>query len=77
LKEASGREDSWKRADDLLRGLGRVEWADVKSGNEVKTMHLNMTKEVRNPGISIPTGQDTLKGLGVGNLLEEEARLDM
>jgi transposase len=67
LKEASGREDSWERADDLLRGLGRVERADVKFGNEVKTMYLNVTKEIR----------DTLKGLGTENLLEEETRLDM
>ena len=44
-----------------------MEWADVKSGNEVKTMYLNVTKEIR----------DTLKGLGTENLLEEETRLDM
>jgi hypothetical protein len=44
-----------------------VERADVKFGNEVKTMYLNVTKEIR----------DTLKALGTENLLEEETRLDM
>jgi len=67
LKEASGREDSWERADDLLKGLGRVERVDIKFGNEVKTMYLNVSNEIR----------DALKGLGAENLLKEETRLDM
>jgi hypothetical protein len=41
LKEASGQEDSWERADTLLQALGRVERVGVTFGNETKTWYLN------------------------------------
>jgi len=50
-----------------MKGLGRVERVDVKFGNEVKTMYLNVSNEIR----------DALKGLGAENLLKEETRLGM
>ncbi|KAF5430529.1 Transposase [Candidatus Methanophagaceae archaeon] len=65
LKEASGHEDSWERADSLLHALGRVERVEVTFGNETKTWYLNVTKEIT----------DTLKELGAKELLKEETRL--
>jgi transposase len=65
LKEASGHEDSWERADSLLHALGRVERMEVTFGNETKTWYLNVTKEIT----------DTLKEIGMNDLLKEETRL--
>jgi len=65
LKEASGKEDSWERADTLLQALARVERVDVTFGNEIKTLYLNVTKEIT----------DVLKEIGLNDLLKEETRL--
>ncbi len=65
LKEASGHEDSWERADALLHALGRVERVEVTFGNEIRTWYLNVTKEIT----------DTLKEIGMNDLLKEETRL--
>ena len=65
LKEASGHEDSWERADALLHALGRVERVDVTFGNETKTWYLNVTKAIT----------DSLKEIGMKELLKEETRL--
>jgi transposase len=65
LKEASGQEDSWERADTLLQALGRVERVEVTFGNETKTWYLNVTKAIT----------DTLKEIGRSDLLKEETRL--
>jgi transposase len=66
LKEASGREDSWERADTLLQALARVERVEVTFGNEIKTLYLNVTKAIT----------DSLKEIGMNDLLKEETRLD-
>jgi transposase len=65
LKEVSGHEDSWERADALLHALGRVERVEVTFGNETKTWYLNLTKAIT----------DSLKDIGMNELLEEETRL--
>ncbi|MFZ2070906.1 MAG: hypothetical protein WAV32_04805 [Halobacteriota archaeon] len=65
LKEASGKEDSWERADTLLQDLARVERVEVTFGNEIKTWYLNVTKEIT----------DTLKEIGLIDLLKEETHL--
>jgi transposase len=65
LKEASGKEDSWGSADTLLQALGRVERVEVTFGNEIKTLYLNVTKAIT----------DSLKDIGMNDLLEEETRL--
>lgn len=65
LKEASGKEDSWESADMLLQGLGRVERVEVKFGNEIRTWYLNVTKTI----------SDSLRELGMKDLLKEETRL--
>ncbi|MBA7537950.1 hypothetical protein ES705_30223 [subsurface metagenome] len=65
LKEASGKEDSWERADTLLQALGRVERVEVTFGNETKTWYLNVTKAIT----------DSLKEIDMKELLKEETRL--
>lgn len=65
LKEASGRADSWERADTLLQALARVERVEVTFGNEIKTLYLNVTKAIT----------DSLKEIEMTELLKEETRL--
>jgi len=65
LKEASGQEDSWERADTLLQALARVERVEVTFGNETKTWYLNVTKAIT----------DSLKEIDRSDLLKEETRL--
>ena len=65
LKEASGKEDSWESADTLLQALARVERVELTFGNEIKTLYLNVTKAIT----------DTLKEIGMNDLLKEETRL--
>ena len=65
LKEASGHEDSWERADALLHAPGRVERVEVTFGNETKTWYLTVTKAIT----------DSLKEIEMKELLKEESRL--
>ncbi|MEK9139944.1 MAG: IS1634 family transposase [Nitrospirota bacterium] len=65
LREATGKDDSWERAEDLLRRLARVERVDVGFGKEVKTWFLNLSKQ----------DADTLSKIGMPDLLKEERRL--
>jgi len=65
LKEASGNEDSCESANTLLQALGRVERVELTFGNEIKTLYLNVTKAIT----------DTLKEIGMNDLLKEETRL--
>ena len=66
LKQASGREDSWESASELLQDLSRVERVDVRFGNEIKTLYLNLSEKT----------SKSLKSIGLRDLFKEETRLD-
>lgn len=55
----------WEQTFDFLDDLGRVERAEIRFGNEVKTLYLNVSKS---------TGE-MLKKIGMKDLLKEESRL--
>jgi transposase len=67
LKQVSGREDSWESAGELLQDLSRVEKVDVRFGNEIKTLYLNLSEKT----------SKSLKSIGMGELFKEETRLDV
>jgi len=67
LKQASGREDSWESASELLQDLSRVERVDVRFGNEIKTLYLNLSEKT----------SKSLKSIGLRDLFKEETRLDV
>jgi len=67
LKESLNKEDSWERADDLLKMLSRVERTEVKFGKEIKTMFLNLTNNL----------QETLQALKLTELFKEETKIAM
>jgi transposase len=67
LKQASNAEDAWESAYALLQDLSRVEKADVKFGNEIRTLFLN---------ISAHTSK-ILKDIGMIGLFKEETKLAM
>jgi transposase len=67
LKQVSGREDSWESAGELLHDLSRVERVDVRFGNEIKTLYLNLSEKT----------SKSLKSIGMGELFKEETRLDV
>jgi len=67
IKQASGREDSWESASELLQDLSRVERVDVRFGNEIKTLYLNLSEKTLK----------SLKSIGLRDLFKEETRLDM
>lgn len=67
LKQASGREDSWESASELLQDLSRVERVDVRFGNEIKTLYLNLSEKT----------SKSLKSIGLRDLFKEEIRLDV
>jgi hypothetical protein len=48
-----------------VKALGRVERVEVTFGNEIKTLYLNVTKEIT----------DSFKEIGMNDLLKEETRL--
>lgn len=67
LKLSLGKDDSWERADDLLKMLSRVERTEVKFGKEIKTLYLNLTNNL----------QETLQALGLTELFKEETKIAM
>ena len=67
LKKASGKEDSWESANELLQDLSRVERVEVKFGNEVKTLYLNLSEK----------NAKSLKAIGMMELFKEERRLEV
>ena len=67
LKQASGREDSWESASELLQDLSRVERVEVRFGNEIKTLYLNLSEKT----------SKSLKSIGLRDLFKEETRLDV
>jgi len=67
LKQASGREDSWESASELLQDLSRVERVDVRFSNEIKTLYLNLSEKT----------SKSLKSIGLRDLFKEETRLDV
>lgn len=66
LKQASGKEDSWESANELLQELSRVERIDVRFGNEVKLVYLNLSGKT----------SKSLKAIGMIDLFKEETRLE-
>ena len=67
LVRASGAENSWESADALLQALSRVQRVDVKFGNEIKTLYLNLSGQT----------SKSLKAIGMIGLFKEETRLAM
>ena len=67
LKQASGKEDSWESANELLQDLSRVERVEVKFGNEVKTLYLNLSEK----------NSKSIKSIGMMGLFKEETRLEI
>jgi len=67
LKQVSVREDSWESANALLQDLSRVERVEVKFGNEIKTIYLNLSEK----------NSKSLKAIGMMELFKEETRLDV
>lgn len=67
LRNAELDDDVWDSSDALLRRLARVERVEVGFGKEVKTWYLNLTT----------SDADTLKAIGLGDLLKDEIRLKM
>jgi len=67
LKQVSVREDSWESANALLQDLSRVERVEVKFGNEIKTIYLNLSEK----------NSKFLKAIGMMELFKEETRLDV
>ena len=67
LKASFRQEDSWESADELLHDLSRVERVDVKFGNEIKTLYLNLSEKT----------SKSLNQIGMRELFKEETRLDV
>ena len=66
LRRISDGDDSWERADTLLKKLGRVERVCIRLGHQEKTWYLNVTQE----------NQRTLKKMGFQDLLKETIEVD-
>ena len=66
LTQVSVKEDSWESANALLQDLSRVERVEVKFGNEIKTLYLNLSEK----------NSKSLKAIGMMDLFKEETRLD-
>jgi transposase len=65
LKEALEIEGSWESADMLLKELAVVQKVDIRFGNEIKTMYLNLAD----------SASASLKAIGMTGLFKEETRL--
>ena len=65
MKQASGADDSWESANDLMQDLARVEKVNVKFGNEIKTLFLNISDRT----------SKSLKAIGMIDLFKEETVL--
>ena len=67
LKAGFRQGDSWESAGELLQDLSRVERVDVRFGNEIKTLYLNLSEKT----------SKSLKSIGMMELFKEETRLDV
>ena len=67
LQKVAEKGEVWERTFDLLSELGRVERVDVGFGKEMRMWYLNKTKYI----------EDTLKSLGMKDLLKEEIKFNV
>lgn len=67
VKQASGREYSWKSADEIFQNLDRVEKVNFRFGNEIKTLYLNLSEKT----------SKSLRSIGMMELFKEETRHHM
>lgn len=66
LLKRSDRKDIWRKADEFLHDLELVERVQVKLGNQVKILNLNLTSK----------SDKTLEMLGFKDLLKETIEVD-
>jgi hypothetical protein len=66
LQEISERKNVWKEADAFLYDLERVERVQVRLGQQVKNLHLNLTGK----------SQRTLEMMGFKDMLKDTIEVD-